>query len=234
MAKDKVRCLRIVTVVIALIVLGIGCYSHFDSSWKSGPKVKFFGGSPRRNRGRTTFNGQEIPPAHETCEDVQSAKQVPKPCPPIALETIYVLIIIVAFLMSLALLIASCIVNMEAPASLVPKIDFWYHIVAAVLLLLGAILYLASALMINAIYGKEEAEADQDEDTKKGGAKQLFTSNFLFIPKLVAAGLTIVQAVVFFLLGLKCKKIAAEHKRQQRIVEQAQAVGLNVSTTQSG
>jgi len=131
---------------------------------------------------------------------------------------------------SVGLLIATCIINMEAPPSLFPKIDYWFHIVAAGLLLFGAILYIISAVMINAIYWKLE---DEDDPAYQIAKAFLLTYKFLFIAKLVAAILAILEAAIYLLLGLKLKKIMKENNQRQMIAQQAQSVGLHVSPTGS-
>jgi len=221
--------------VIALIVVGIGGYSYFQSAWKIGPEANVGGltGSVLnplggRKQGRNVLDlfgsAASVPdpdPYYQQCQ--KNPLREDKPCPPLAIESIFVLIIMVTFFMSVALLIASCIINMEAPPSLFEKIDFWYHIVGAGLLLLGAILYVASAVMINAIYGEYEEHLNS--------TNKIAAVHFLFILKLVAAGVCLIQAVLYLFMGLKLKKIMKENSQRQVIAQQAKSLGLRVAPT---
>jgi len=183
---EKFKIIRIISVVFGLIVLGIGCYSHFESVWNFSQD------------GGIYFYQRCEKDAIRLAAFEQSSTV--KPCPPIALEKIYVIVIIVTFLMSVALLILSFLKNIEE--SPFQKIDYWYHIVAAVLLLLGAILYVASAIMINGIYPYEVPFTIL-----------FFVLKTLYIEKLVASVFTVIQAILFLVMFLMIKKKMAAGRR---------------------
>jgi len=185
-----VKGLRITTVVFGLIVVGVGMYSHFQSSWVKPQSVEI---------NTDVLNKAEFPTPSSTCKKQQehlSLDSKTKPCPDIIMEQCYVGIIIICWIISVVLLFGTCCLQMEKNP--VRKIDLVYHIIAAVLLLIAGILYVVSAKLINDIYGDLEKENRKgDEILDSVNVVNPVKVAFLFIEKIVAAVLTIVLALIY-------------------------------------
>jgi len=139
--------LRILSVILELVTLGIGIYSFHYSSWYNGDILK----QSVTGEGPLFPSTEAAPPGlYEGCE----LKIKDKTCPPIELEQFYIAMLVITFLLSVALLILGILVELTTnPFKL---IDFLSHVLGAVLLLIAAICYAVSAYLIRDLFPEGE------------------------------------------------------------------------------
>ncbi|ODM93037.1 hypothetical protein Ocin01_13643 [Orchesella cincta] len=167
---------KLSTIIIGLIVLIIGLRSHYQSAWTDSKYYKVC----------------EIYILHYTYQE---------PCPSIGMERYYVAVIILCFILSIIGTILS--VSLVNPYLTVFWIvDLVYHILASLLLIVAAVLYLVSAVQIN----NHPLANDDAIKLPPGFIKFDDTEVFLSKQKIYAAGLTFVQALFYIIVALLIKR----------------------------
>ncbi|ODM88874.1 hypothetical protein Ocin01_17806 [Orchesella cincta] len=148
---------KIISVILGIIIVALGLFSHLDSDWR--------------------IANQREDPCQQSYLFVYNRSS--DWCPHISLEWYFVGINIICLITSLFSVCFST--QIEKPSHVVKRLDILYHWVAVLLLLLAGILYIASALQVLSLRlhaGRREMKMRTTE-------------------KVVAGGLTIVQAVVY-------------------------------------
>lgn len=133
---------------LGVIILGVGLHSHFKSTWTSEfPYQVILGGQ------RFTF-----PKTYEICKPYNEMKDLAEElgapadaipsakCPSISLERYFVAAVIICFILSLANLVLTFVMDLKSGA--MKYADVGCHIVAAVLLIVAGAVYIVSAKQI--------------------------------------------------------------------------------------
>ncbi|ODM88039.1 hypothetical protein Ocin01_18643 [Orchesella cincta] len=116
------RVWKISSIVLGLIIVGLGVDSHFNSDWRAVNK--------------------RDDPCQQKALNIYGSKD--KWCPHIAIEEYFVAITIICFILSVISLGYSF--KVEKSTKKMKKLDKYYHCLAALLLIIAGSLYFASAI----------------------------------------------------------------------------------------
>ncbi|ODM88877.1 hypothetical protein Ocin01_17805 [Orchesella cincta] len=152
---------KITGIILAIIIIALGLYSYIESDWR--------------------IANQHEDPCQQNVLNIYGRKD--KWCPPISIEEYFVAINIICLLVSLiSFWYTKCL---EKPSYIMKKVDIFYHWLAALLLLIAGILFIASAITVLTMH-------------LMIGRREL---NMRTIEKVIAGALTIIQALVYCSIG---------------------------------
>lgn len=127
MMKNPIFQLKATTVILGTFIMGVACHSYFESEWNNiRDGIRF-----------RTF-----------CDETSEYK-----CPPLIMETFFVSVTIAFYILSVANFFASFSYNLKNIKF--KYSEFGFHVLAGVLILIGAILNLYSANRIRTVVDVE-------------------------------------------------------------------------------